>query len=146
MLGILPSQTYLTYRANSLELLELDIFLELVVSAEMTPCFGFRISKKLHESLLLTRNRVTEHRMMERQRMMQEISKMAASARSAIHKKLRESRSRPTPLPKQTKTEIDKHTSKIVNRHAAATGENKTSVATESSDLVDSTKKSITGN
>ncbi|XP_057804258.1 uncharacterized protein LOC131019679 isoform X2 [Salvia miltiorrhiza] len=103
-----------------------------------------RISKKLHQSLLMTSNRVTEHGMMEKHRMVQEISKMAASARSAIHKKLRESRSRPTPLPKQTKTEMDKRTLKIVNQHVAATGENRTSVATQSSDLVDSTKQSTT--
>lgn len=84
--------------------------------------------------------------MMEKHRMVLEISKMAASARSMIHKKLRESRSCPTPLPKQTKTKIDKHASKNVNRHAAATGENKISVATELSDPIDSTKQSITGN
>ncbi|XP_047969873.1 endonuclease MutS2 [Salvia hispanica] len=103
-----------------------------------------RISKKLYQSLLLTRNRVTEHRMMEKQRMVQEISKMAASARSTMHKNLRESRSRPTPLLKQTKTEMDKHASNIVNQHAAATGENRTCVATESSEPVDNTKQSIT--
>ncbi|KAG6417353.1 hypothetical protein SASPL_119507 [Salvia splendens] len=103
-----------------------------------------RISKKLHQSLLLTRNRVTEHGMMEKQRMVQEISKMAASARSTMHKNLRESRSRPTPLLKQTKTEMDKHASNIVNQHAAGTGENRTCVATESSEPVDNTKQSIT--
>ncbi|KAL1557727.1 endonuclease MutS2-like [Salvia divinorum] len=103
-----------------------------------------RISKKLHQSLLLTRNRVTEHGMMEKHRMVQEISKMAASARSTMHKNLRESRSRPTPLLKQTKTEIDKHALNIVNQHAAATGEDRTCVATESSDPVDITKLSIT--
>lgn len=84
--------------------------------------------------------------MMEKQRMVREISKMAASARSTMHKNLRESRSRPTPLLKQTKAEIDKHASNIVNQHAAATGENRTCVATESSEPVDNTKQSITGN
>lgn len=84
--------------------------------------------------------------MMSKNRMVQEISKIAASARSLIHKKLRESRTRPTPLPKQTKTEMDNHASKIVQQHAAAAEESGTSVATKSSDPIDSTKQSITGN
>lgn len=76
--------------------------------------------------------------------MVQEISKIAASARSVIHKKLRESRSHPTPQPKQTKTQMDNHASKIVQY--AATEENGASVATETPHPVDSTKQSVTGN
>ncbi|KAH6756275.1 DNA mismatch repair protein MutS [Perilla frutescens var. hirtella] len=102
-----------------------------------------KLSKKLHQSLLLTRNRVMEHGMMEKQMMVQEISKIAASARSVIHKKLRESRSLPTPRPKQTKPEMDNHASKIIHKHAASE-ENGTSVVTDSPHPVDSTKQSIT--
>lgn len=109
------------------------------------PCFWFRITKKLHQSLLLAENRVKEHGMMEKHRMVQEISKTAASARSLIHQKLRESRARPTPLPTQTKTEMDNRVSKILHQHAVATEENGTSVATKSPDPIDSTKQSIAG-
>lgn len=84
--------------------------------------------------------------MMEKHRMVQEISKTAASARSLIHQKLRESRARPTPLPKQTKTEIYNCASKTVHQHAAATKDNGTSMAMKSPDPIDSTKQSIAGN
>ncbi|KAL6541465.1 hypothetical protein OROGR_010951 [Orobanche gracilis] len=52
-----------------------------------------RLSRKLHQSLLLTKKRVMEYGVAERYRMMQEISEIASSARSIIHKKMLEYRS-----------------------------------------------------
>ncbi|KAL0304472.1 UNVERIFIED_CONTAM: Endonuclease MutS2, partial [Sesamum radiatum] len=66
-----------------------------------------RLSRKLHQSLLLTRKRVMEHGMEERYRMMQEISEAAASARSITHKKVRESRSVRIQQSKQIKADKD---------------------------------------
>ncbi|CAA0824713.1 DNA mismatch repair protein MutS- type 2 [Striga hermonthica] len=70
-----------------------------------------RLSKKLHQDLLETKKRVMEHGMDERYRMMQELSEIAASARSIIHKKVREYRSRPTEPSKQIKADTSNHIS-----------------------------------
>lgn len=77
--------------------------------------------------------------------MVQEISKVAASARSIIHKKVRESRSAPTQPSKQIKADTDSHASNFIHQHATIE-ENETSVATESAYSVDNTKQSIKGN
>ncbi|KAL8049360.1 hypothetical protein ABFX02_06G016600 [Erythranthe guttata] len=100
-----------------------------------------RLSKKLHKSLLLTRKRVTEHSVKEKSRRMQEITKLGASARSIIHKKVREYRSLPTQKPKQIKADTDIPTSTSIHLHA--TIEENASVVTEtaSTDI-----KSITEN
>ncbi|KAL9163030.1 hypothetical protein ABFS82_06G016200 [Erythranthe guttata] len=100
-----------------------------------------RLSKKLHKSLLLTRKRVTEHSVKEKSRRMQEITKLGASARSIIHKKVREYRSLPTQKPKQIKADTDISTSTSIHLHA--TIEENASVVTEtaSTDI-----KSITEN
>lgn len=51
--------------------------------------FNCRLSRNLHEKLLLARRKIVEHRSSQRNRKMQEISKAAALARSALHKKVR---------------------------------------------------------
>ncbi|GER46742.1 endonuclease MutS2, partial [Striga asiatica] len=71
----------------------------------------FRLSKKLHQDLLETKKSVMQHGMNERYRMMQEMSEIAASARSIFHKKVREYRSRPTEPSKQIKADTNNHTS-----------------------------------
>ncbi|KAK6135144.1 hypothetical protein DH2020_031092 [Rehmannia glutinosa] len=102
-----------------------------------------RLSKKLHQSLLLAKKRVNEYGMEERYRMMQEISKIAASARSIIHKKVREYRSLPTKPSKQIKPDTDSHTSTFIHEHATIE-ETETSAATETAYAKDNTKQPIT--
>ncbi|KAL0321607.1 UNVERIFIED_CONTAM: hypothetical protein Scaly_2457100 [Sesamum calycinum] len=102
-----------------------------------------RLSRKLHQSLLLTRKRVMEHGMEERYRMMQEISEAAASARSITHKKVRESRSVRIQPSKQIKADKDSPSSTPVHLHAPAE-KNGTSPATDTACSMDNTKPSIT--
>ncbi|KAK6155492.1 hypothetical protein DH2020_009740 [Rehmannia glutinosa] len=102
-----------------------------------------RLSKKLHQSLLLAKKRVNEYGMEERYRMMQEISEIAASARSIIHKKVREYRSLPTKPSKQIKPDTDSHTSTFIHEHATIE-ETETSAATETAYAKDNTKQPIT--
>ncbi|KAL0317936.1 UNVERIFIED_CONTAM: Endonuclease MutS2 [Sesamum angustifolium] len=101
-----------------------------------------RLSRKLHQSLLLTRKRVMEHGMEERYRMMQEISEAAASARSFTHKKVRESRSVRIQPSKQIKADKDRPSSTPVHLHAPAE-KNGTSPATDTACSMDNTKPSI---
>ncbi|KAL8538171.1 hypothetical protein ACS0TY_000217 [Phlomoides rotata] len=101
-----------------------------------------RLSKKLHQNLLSARKRIKEHGMKEKYRMVQEISEIAASARSIIHKKVRESRSVPRQPPKQVKADTTSRASKSIHQHATIV-ENETSPATEPPCLVDNTKQSI---
>lgn len=107
--------------------------------------FGYRLSKKLHQNLLSARTRIKEHGMKEKYRMVQEISEIAASARSIIHKKVRESRAVPRPPPKQVKADSNTHVSKSIHQHAAVE-ENGTPPTTEPPYSADNTKKSIAGN
>ncbi|XP_073292863.1 uncharacterized protein [Primulina huaijiensis] len=102
-----------------------------------------RLSKELHQRLLVTQNRVVEHGLEQRQRMIQEISEAAASARSVIHKKVRQSRSNPTLSPLQREANKDIQTSTVNNHHSTLeenvissvtktpTEENATSTTTE---------------
>lgn len=92
--------------------------------------FYLRLSKELHQRLLVTQNRVMEHGLEQRQRMIQEISEAAASARSVIHKKVRQSRSNPTLSPLQREANKDIQTS-TVNNHHSTLEENVTSAATK---------------
>ncbi|KAL0400541.1 UNVERIFIED_CONTAM: Endonuclease MutS2 [Sesamum latifolium] len=101
------------------------------------------LSRKLHQSLLLTRKRVMEHGMEERYRMMQEISEAAASARSITHKKVRESRSVRIQPSKQIKADKDRPNSTSVHLHAPAE-KNGISPATDTACSMDNTKPSIT--
>ncbi|XP_075502824.1 uncharacterized protein LOC142540493 isoform X3 [Primulina tabacum] len=89
-----------------------------------------RLSKELHQRLLVTQNRVVEHGLEQRQRMIQEISEAAASARSMIHKKVRQSRSNPTLSPLQREANKDIQTS-TVNNHHFTLEENVISAATK---------------
>ncbi|XP_073125722.1 uncharacterized protein [Henckelia pumila] len=89
-----------------------------------------RLSKELHQRLLVTQNRVMVHGMEQRQRMVQEILEAAASARSVIHKKVRQSRSSPALSPFQREANKDIQTS-TVNNHHSTLEENETSAATK---------------
>ncbi|XP_073039574.1 uncharacterized protein [Primulina eburnea] len=89
-----------------------------------------RLSKELHQRLLVTQNRVVEHGLEQRRRMIQEISEAAASARSMIHKKVRQSRSNPTLSPLQREANKDMQTS-TVNNHHSTLKENVISAATK---------------
>ncbi|GFP88763.1 endonuclease muts2 [Phtheirospermum japonicum] len=104
-----------------------------------------RLSKKLHQSLLLTKKRVTGYGMDERYRMMQEISKIAGSARSIIHKKVREYRSLPNKPPKQIKENTDSRASTSIRRHDAAIEVTETSAAAETAFSKDNFKQPVTG-
>lgn len=54
--------------------------------------FCFRLSRDLHENLLVTRRKVMDHGTDQRYRMMQQVSEMASMARSILHKKRRQNR------------------------------------------------------
>ncbi|KZV43123.1 hypothetical protein F511_04515 [Dorcoceras hygrometricum] len=81
-----------------------------------------RLSKELHQRLQVTQNRVMEHVMEQRQRMIQEILEAAATARSVINRKARESRSNTTLSSLQREANKDIQTS-IVNNHHSTTEE-----------------------
>ncbi|XP_011075908.1 uncharacterized protein LOC105160289 [Sesamum indicum] len=102
-----------------------------------------RLSRKLHQSLLLTRKRLMEHGMEERYRMMQEISGAAASARSITHKKVRESRSVRIQPSKQIKADKDRPNSTSIHLHAPAE-KNGISPVTDTACSMDNAKPSIT--
>ncbi|KAG9455373.1 hypothetical protein H6P81_008277 [Aristolochia fimbriata] len=53
-----------------------------------------KLSRELHERLLMTKQKITEHSAIQRYRKMREISESAAQARSALHNTLREFRAR----------------------------------------------------
>ncbi|MCL7035746.1 hypothetical protein MKW94_011192 [Papaver nudicaule] len=55
-----------------------------------------RLSKVLHENLLATKRRITEHETVQNYKKMREVYEAAAVARSLIHKKLREFRASAT--------------------------------------------------
>ncbi|KAG8381075.1 hypothetical protein BUALT_Bualt06G0084400 [Buddleja alternifolia] len=100
-----------------------------------------RLSKDFHQSLLLTRKRVMKHGMEQRYRMMQEIYEAAASARSIIHKKVRQSRSVPTSPSQQIEADEDRHTSTF-DHHCANLDEKETNPLIETPMV--NTKPSIT--
>ncbi|EEF42750.1 DNA mismatch repair protein muts2, putative [Ricinus communis] len=58
-----------------------------------------RLSKDLHEALLLARRKIMEHGSSQRYKMMQEIYEIAAMARSLLHKKVRQHRAYITSKP-----------------------------------------------
>ncbi|XP_051138421.1 uncharacterized protein LOC127256451 [Andrographis paniculata] len=99
-----------------------------------------RLSKELHQSLLLRRKRVMEQSSKKRYRMIQEISNAAASARSIIHKKVREARLLPTQPSNQIKSDLEERTS--VHIHHAKAEEHETSAVTEATLPLDHTKQS----
>ncbi|KAL3846088.1 hypothetical protein ACJIZ3_003491 [Penstemon smallii] len=89
------------------------------------------LSKDLHQNLIAAKKRVMEHRREQRYKMLQEMSEAAASARSIIHKKVRESRSLPTQPAQQTKADKDTQTSTL-KHHLVTLEEKESSAATES--------------
>ncbi|KAK1399379.1 DNA mismatch repair protein MutS, core [Heracleum sosnowskyi] len=68
------------------------------------------LARDLHGKLLVTRQKVIEHGINERQRQMQEISQAAAVARSTLHKKLRQYRATPAQSSRITTTDINQKT------------------------------------
>lgn len=68
------------------------------------------LARDLHEKLLVTRQKVVEHGINERQRQMQEISQAAAVARSTLHKKLRQYRATPAQSSRFTTTDVNQKT------------------------------------
>ncbi|KAL3630745.1 hypothetical protein CASFOL_023729 [Castilleja foliolosa] len=104
-----------------------------------------RLSKKLHQSLLLTKKRVTEYGMDERYKMMQEISEIAGSARSVIHKKVREYRSLPYKPPKQIIENTNNSASTSIHCHDAAVEVTETSAAAETPFSMNNFKQPLTG-
>ncbi|KAL5719313.1 hypothetical protein ACHQM5_012108 [Ranunculus cassubicifolius] len=81
-----------------------------------------RQSRELHESLLAAKERINDHRITQRYRMMKELSEVASIARSTLHQKLREVRASTTTnstrdtSPIRSKTElpvIKQHITKV---------------------------------
>ncbi|KAF6156774.1 hypothetical protein GIB67_033243 [Kingdonia uniflora] len=65
------------------------------------------LSRELHENLLAAQQRITEHGITQRYKKAREISEAATTARSTLHKKLREFRASAATLPSQRMTIVN---------------------------------------
>ncbi|KAL7003721.1 hypothetical protein U1Q18_004869 [Sarracenia purpurea var. burkii] len=107
----------------------------------------YRLSRDLHENLLVTRRKITDHRTDQRYWKMREISEMAAMARSTLHKKLRQIRASAATQPSQpSAANNSQHKSIISSQHSVAANSEFSVATNKTANSSDNARKSPQGN
>ncbi|XP_019200541.1 PREDICTED: uncharacterized protein LOC109194106 isoform X2 [Ipomoea nil] len=88
-----------------------------------------KVSRELHQKLLVTRKRITEHGIEQRYRKIEEMSRVAAAARSALHRRARQFRASPR-QPSETNSNNGQYTSALESDNTNKTLEIETCEAT----------------
>nr|GLL28285.1 uncharacterized protein LOC109194106 isoform X1 [Ipomoea trifida] len=101
-----------------------------------------KVSRELHKKLLVTRKRITEHGIEQRYRKMEEMSRVAAAARSALHRRARQFRASPR-QPSETNSNNGQYTSALESDNTNKTLEIETCEATTAESAVDNLKPRV---
>nr|GME09651.1 endonuclease MutS2 [Ipomoea batatas] len=101
-----------------------------------------KVSRELHKKLLVTRKRITEHGIEQRYRKMEEMSRVAAAARSALHRRARQFRASPR-QPSETNSNNGQYTSALESDNTNKTLEIETCEATMAESAVDNLKPRV---
>ncbi|KAF7148051.1 hypothetical protein RHSIM_Rhsim03G0218100 [Rhododendron simsii] len=99
-----------------------------------------KLSRDLHENLLVTRRKVMDHGTDQRYRMMQQVSEMASMARSILHKKRRQIRASAT-RPSQPTVANNSQDKPKINSQDAVIESSGIPVPTKASDLSENARK-----